>query len=522
MKPAADTTLNPGVPPEISPEASADARPGTAPVADDAARAAPSSDEHVQLGGKLAGLSLSRQVAVLAVWPFFQQLLNWFVSAVDTAVAARLSVPAANAIGVTGYIGWLMGLLSMTVGAGAAALIARAVGGRHRGLANAGLAQALLIASVWGLCIGAGMYAGAEAICQATGLVGESLELAVLYLRILAVSAPLASLLFVGSMSLSGAGDTRSPFWVMLAVNLVNVGLTLELVSRGYGVAGIAIGTTVAYGLGGIIILGVLLRPGGPIRLRGRRLKPHAHTIRRILRVAAPNLVDRLGHWLGNFAVLMIVGFIAAHEMAPGSQDVLREAAAGSGGGNSGGTSGGGESPLWGAHIVAIRIEAISFLPGMAFAVAAATLTGQYLGAGSARLARRAAVYCWAVGAGLMTVMGLTFIAVPELWCRLMTDEPQLLALSPKLVRICGFVQVFFGSYLVLSEAMRGAGDTRWPMILSNVSTWCVRLPAVWIVGVELEGGLVGVWYAICGELIVRGLIFAARFRHGGWLKARV
>ncbi|MEL7087355.1 MAG: MATE family efflux transporter, partial [Planctomycetota bacterium] len=266
--------------------------------------AADTATEPRGLGGKLAGLSLRRQVFVLAVWPFFQQVLNWLVSAVDTAVAGRLSVEATNAIGVTGYIGWLMGLLSMAVGAGAAALIARAVGGRHRGLANAGLGQALVIALVWGTFIGVGLYAGAQGICRAAGLTGESLGLAVLYLRILAVSSPLAALLFVGSMSLSAAGDTRSPFWVMLAVNVVNIGATLGLVSGGYGVAGIAAGTTAAYTLGGLIIVGVLLRPGGPIRLRSHRLRPHAQTIRRILRVATPNLGDRLGHWLGNFGVL--------------------------------------------------------------------------------------------------------------------------------------------------------------------------------------------------------------------------
>ncbi|MEM6855705.1 MAG: hypothetical protein AAF593_14955, partial [Planctomycetota bacterium] len=61
---------------------------------------AESSPTEVTLGGKLEGLSLRRQVFVLAVWPFFQQLLNWLVSAVDTAVAGRLSVEATNAIGV--------------------------------------------------------------------------------------------------------------------------------------------------------------------------------------------------------------------------------------------------------------------------------------------------------------------------------------------------------------------------------------------------------------------------------------
>lgn len=453
----------------------------------------------VTLSGRLAGLSLPRQVAVLAVWPFMQQLLNWLVSAVDTAVAGRLDVAATNAIGVAAFIGWLMGLLTMAVGSGAAALISRAVGGRHRGLANAGLAQAVLLAAGWGVVTGGAIFALADLIGRAAGLSGASLENSTTYLNILAAGAPLAAVLFVGGMALSAAGDTRSPFWIMVVVNAVNIAVSVGLVYRyEMGVAGIAIGTLVAWVVGAVLTLGFLVRPGGPIRLRVHRLRPHAHTLRRIVRVALPNLFDRFGHWLGNFAVLMIVGYIATHDI------------------------GGEGSALQGAHIVAIRIEAISFLPGMAFGVAASTLAGQYLGAGSRSQAKRAVHYCWAVGAGLMTLMGVTFIVMPELWVRLMTNQEALLEISPPLVRICGFIQVFFASYLILGEAMRGAGDTRWPMILANFSTWCVRLPAVYVLGVVFQLGIVGVWYALCGELLVRGVIFTARFLHGGWSEVEV
>lgn len=451
-----------------------------------------------ELGGKLAGLSLRRQVYVLAIWPFLQQLLNWCVTAVDTAVAARLSTEAANAIAVAAFIGWLLGLLTMAIGSGATALIARAVGGRHRGLANAGLAQALMISLVWGTAVGAAIFVLAEWIGWAAGLRNESLYLSTTYLHIMAVASPLAGILFVGGMSLNGAGDTRSFFHIMLVVNLINIGVTLGLVYLGYGVAGIATGTALSWVAGGMLTLLVVIKPGGAIRLRRRRLAPHLNTIKRILRIALPSLVDRFGHWLGNFAVMMLVGYIAIRNL------------------------GGDGSALQGAHIVAIRIEAISFLPGLGVAVAAATLAGQYLGAGNPAMARRAVVTCWALGAGIMVTMGLTFILFPVAWTRLMTDEPKILAISPQLVRICGFVQIGFGSYLVLSEAMRGAGDTKYPMILSNVSTWCVRLPMVWLLGIHFELGIVGVWYALCGELMVRGLLFTARFFHGGWMQVRV
>ena len=90
------------------------------------------------------------------------------------------------------------------------------------------------------------------------------------------------------------------------------------------------------------------------------------------------------------------------------------------------------------AHIVAIRIEALSFLPAMALAAAASTLTRQYLGAGDGAGASARAIACWLGGAGAMTLLGVAFVAVPGVFVRLVTDEPELLQLSPKLVRICG------------------------------------------------------------------------------------
>ncbi len=158
----------------------------------------------------------------------------------------------------------------------------------------------------------------------------------------------------------------------------------------------------------------------------------------------------------------------------------------------------------------------------MALAAAASTLTGQYLGAGDKAGAKRAAIACWLGGAGAMTLLGVAFVAVPGFFVRLVTDQPELLELSPKLVRICGFVQFGFGSAIILGAAMRGAGDTRTPMLLTNALTWGVRLPLCAFFGWYLGFGLVGVWFGLCGELALRGAVFIAFFFKGRWERVEV
>ncbi|MEM9347361.1 MAG: MATE family efflux transporter [Planctomycetota bacterium] len=475
-----------------------------------------------ELSGRLAGMPLGRQIFVLAIWPFLQQLLSWLVSTVDTIVAGyQPTEDAANAIAVGGYINWFMGLMVMGIGAGGAALIARAVGGGHKRLAHAGLGQALVMGAVVGVMTGAVIILLADVIGKAAGLEGEALSMASVYLRLVAAFVPVAAVLFVCVHCLTAAGDTRSPFFVMLIMNAINLVATVLLagielringtlysVGLGLGVAGIAWGTCIGWTVGALLMIRMVTKRNSSLRLHLHRLRPHLHTMKRIWRVAYPALLDRGGHWAGNWIVVMIVGIIGAASAIGDS--------------------------VQGAHIIAIRIESISFLPALAFAAAAGTLTGQYLGANDPAMARKAARQCWLIGAGIMAVLGLVFIAIPELLVHLYTDKQVFLDNTPQLVRICGFVQFFFGSALVLQGAMRGAGDTRMPAILSNTLTWFVRLPAAFILGVDeyalfdqvvFQGfglGLVGIWYALCGELLLRGVVFIIRYLRDGWLKVEV
>ncbi len=459
---------------------------------------APRSAANLELSGRLAGLTLPRQVFVLAIWPFLEQVLNFLVGFVDTFLAGHLSVEATNAVGGAVYIAWLMNIMQMSVGIGATAIIARAVGGRHRRVANAALGQAMLMSVIIGFLSGAFIYVAAPAMCDFMEVRGNSRAYAITYLHILALSAPASSVFFVGSACLRASGDTRSPFLVLVLVNVVNAVLSAVLVYApppigGHEVAGIAWGTAAAWLVGAALILVMLALDGGQIRLRWIRLRPHWHTMKRIIRVAGASLAESLGMWAGNFMVITMVGIVGITQHA-----------------------------AMGAHMIAVRLEAISYLPCMALGVAAATLTGQYLGLGDVGRAKRAAVLCWWIGIAVMGVMGVLFLIAPMPLVRLVTDEQAFLDLAPNLLRICGPVQIFFGTAIVLSNAMRGAGDTRTTMRLTYISIYLVRVPLTYVLAIAMGLGLNGVWLALCGELVVRGLIFGLRFRQGGWQRVVV
>jgi Na+-driven multidrug efflux pump len=177
---------------------------------------------------------------------------------------------------------------------------------------------------------------------------------------------------------------------------------------------------------------------------------------------------------------------------------------------------------LIGAHAIGIRIEALSFLPGFALSLAAATMAGQYLGAGDPRMAGRAIWTCWLYAAGIMGGLGILFMVMPRPFVLLMTDQPEFIEVVPMLLFMAGWSQIGLATSMVLSGALRGAGDVRMSMLLMLGSIWLIRVPAVWLAGVVLDMGLVAIWFATSIELFLRGGLFLWRFVQGGWKKLKI
>ena len=482
--------------------------------------------------GRLAGLTLRAAIWVLA-WPVLvDSLLNTLVGLTDTVLAAGISEPAADAVGMASYFMWFFGLVVMALDVGATALVSRSVGAGRLAVASAAVGQTLLLAIAAGLGLGLLVWASSGTVATLLFPEPESNQAFHDYMKIMALDVPFMALLYAGIACLRGCGDTFRPMRAMIVVNLVNMAaswtlagvdlktaavihgqpVTRVLIHNPFGfdlgVTGIAVGTTIGHAVGAVIILGVLVRGVSGVKLRRRRLRPHAHTLRRLVRVGLPNFAETLGMWAGNFLVVLMVGWLG-----PG---------------------------MVGAHSVAIRIEAFSFQPGFALGLAAATLAGQYLGAGSPRMARRAILVCTGAAVAIMASMGVVFIAAPRFCVGLISTQPTHLELTPRLLFVTGMVQIPFAIGIVLRTAMRGAGDVRAVWYITWLTTYGARLPLVYLLsGVDIplpewmgggvvtnpwpwDWGLTGLWIGLCIEVTIRGVAFVWRFLHGGWARARV
>ncbi len=472
--------------------------------------------------GKLAGRSMWSAIWVLAIPVLLQQLVGACVGLVDKMIAGSLPgetvVSALDGIGIGSYVAWFIGIALAGLGVGAQAVIARAMGAGRRDEGESACGQSITFSLLWGALIGAALWFAVVPLADLAGLHGASADFCVQFVRVLAIAMPATGVMTVGSMCLHGAGETWTPAWIAVAVNLVNVVVSWMLSGAQYdagwcvipnvlgidgarfGVLGIAGGTAISYLVGALLTLRALHRGARDFHPRPRHLRPTGAMMWRIARIGVPNFAEGIALWGVNLFVMFFIGTIAHDRIAQGKPG----------------------DGLIGAHMIAVQWESFSFLPGFAMGIAAGALAGQYMGAGNVASARKAINACTLVGCLIMGLLGIAFMTLGEPLTRIISREPIHLSEVPPILFTCGTIQVFFALAMVIRNGLRGVGDTTACLTITVVSSYFVRLPLAWALGVWMGYGLLGIWIALCGELVVRGLLFLARLRSRRWEHLRV
>jgi MATE family multidrug resistance protein len=159
----------------------------------------------------------------------------------------------------------------------------------------------------------------------------------------------------------------------------------------------------------------------------------------------------------------------------------------------------------------------LSFMPGVALSVAATTLVGQDIGGGDPQGAARAGYNALKLAIAYMGLMGLTFLVGGGLIATGFNRDPEVVRVARRLFVWAAAFQMFDATGMVSGGILRGAGDTRYPMVASVVCAWLVFVPLIWLLGQRLGWGAEGSWAGATIYIIVVGLVLFARVRSGRW-----
>ena len=458
-----------------------------------------------------------RRVIALA-WPVWtQQLLLMAVGLYDQFLAGNnppddpsLHVPYQAAQTTANYLAWFISSFSAVVSVGSTALVARFFGAGERKSAVHAANQSIFLAIVVGLLATVVGLSIVGEVVQMMHMSGPAAKMAAEFLVPVLALVSFQMVESAGLACLVGAGDTRPTLWVLGGVALLNMPLAWVCFHGfgpipGLGFPGIALGTALSHALGGIAVMVLLARGRAGLKLGFREMMPDVPLIRRLLHISIPATVDTLSICVCQLWFLTMVNRLG---------DV---AAA--------------------AHGIAIRWESLGYLSGHAFATAAAALVGQNLGARRPEEATRSGWIAWGIGCSVMAVMGLIFyVLAPGMFELLCPEKNQheVIAAGVPVLRLVAFAMPPLACIIIFTGALRGAGDTRLPMILSWIGFLLIRIPlANYLMYPSIDlgplgtygglgMGLFGAWLAMFADLLTRGALFLIRFASGKWKQVRV
>lgn len=430
-------------------------------------------------------ISLNRRVVGLAIPAALKHLLEILQLLVDMLMVGSLGVAALAAVGLSMQFLMLIQALMSVYVVGANAIISRYIGSGRRYRASMVFYGAGLVAFALSMGVAGVGWGGSERFFEVMGSSPDVIGFGSDYLAVLSLGMSLIFLDALAFSALSAAGDTKSSLYIKVVSVALNAFLNyLFIFGHGgfeaMGVQGAAYATLCAYAFN-VIIYGWLLFRGNVLSFLPRF---PWNDMKRMIRIGLPAVYER---FIGVASFLFFVGMIASYGT---------EALAG--------------------YQVGLRIEAIAYMPGFGFSVAAMALVGQYLGAKREDDAYQAGALSMQIAMAFMGSIGVVFVFLPELLVRIFTEDKETIQYASLYLRLVGLAQIPLAITFVLSGALRGAGATKTTLKISLVSLWLFRIIPSWI-AIQLGMSIIAIFVIMNVETLIKGIWFWHVYRQKRW-----
>lgn len=427
---------------------------------------------HGPLGRKILLFALP-----LAASSVLQQLFN----AVDVAVVGHFaSSEALAAVGSNSPVINLLINIFVGISMGANVVIANHIGQNNEAGVRRAVATSALVAVLSGLGLMVlGMFA-ARPILELMGTPANVIDLATLYLRIYFCGMPFIMVFNFGSSILRSVGDTKRPLYCLIASGILNAVLNIVLVvGFGMSVDGVAIATVVANILNAVLVVRMLLRETGALKLEPRRMKIYSSEFWKMVKIGVPIGVQGMVFSLSNVVIQSTVNGFGSAAM--------------------------------GGSAASLTYEQLCYFVMASFCGAAVTFVGQNFGAGQKERCKRVFRLCMIMAVISTFVCNAVITIFDEFFVGLFSADPDVYAYATQRIHLVVITQAIACSYEVGGSTLRGMGHSATPAIMTIFGTCLLRLAWVFFVFplVPTYQGLMTVYpvsWAVTGLLVLTAL----------------
>lgn len=431
-------------------------------------------------------------------WPVLTELLlGSLFGMVDMIMLGRMSdnaLAAASvaAVGMTNQPLFIGISLVQALNVGGTAMIARYFGANQNEKIETTLKHVMLLSmlvlaiplSLLGLVF-------TDSIMTLMGAQADTLQVGRIYFKIIMISFIFQSFNMAISAALRGIGETKVPMTINLRCNFLNVFGNAVLIYGllGFprlGITGAGISTALSNAIACILIFGYILKGKSVVKFSiNKPFKMNKRILYNLFRIGVPASFEQLLLRIGVFLFARIVAELG--------------------------------TVIYAAHQIALNIMSLSFQPGQAFGIAASSLVGISLGSNELNMAEEYAKRTRKFGSIVSTFMGIIFFFFGPQLVGLYSGDPIIIQNSSVALKIMAVVQPFQSSQFILAGALRGAGDTFWPLVATFFGVLLIRVILAYIFVNIMGYGLAGAWMALLVDQFVRWIFVYFRFRTGKW-----
>lgn len=438
--------------------------------------------------------SILQAVVHLSAPMLVTALLQNAQSLIDLFWVGRMGPTAVAAVSMSGTVLMLLNPMLMGLSTGTVALVARSVGAGDRLSASAAAGQSLFLSLVVGWVSAVAGWGLAEPALRIMGAAPEVVGPGAAYLKICMAGSFTVCMLFIGNAALQGAGDPRTPMWVMALTNVLNIVLDPLLIFGlgpfpAMGIAGAALATVLAQACGAALVIRLLMRGRSGLHAHGRTWRPDIRLSWRILKIGIPGSGQMLSRSLMGLVLMTIVSACGTAAVA--------------------------------AYGIGMRFHMIILMPAFALGGAAATMMGQNLGAGQSDRAGRAVwVAAW-VDVAFMVAAGLVLMGFATPLIRFFNNDAEVVSIGARYLHIVSPFYVFAAFGIILARGLNGAGDTMAPMLITILTLWGLQVPLAVYLSRVLRPSTEGIWWAMAAAFVMQALMTIAWFQKGRWRRSR-